>query len=99
MSKFALYASCAATVERTAPPYGARASGSQGLATRLDVRRQRNRAAADKFARDMVPVIEATRADGITSLEGIAAKLNMRGILTARAANGMPLPFEISWQG
>jgi integrase-like protein len=30
----------------------------------------------------VAPVIEAVRADGITSLEGIAAELNARGILT-----------------
>jgi DNA invertase Pin-like site-specific DNA recombinase len=43
-----------------------------------------NRTAADKFVAQLAPVIEAVRADGITSLEGIAAELNARGILTAR---------------
>ena len=43
-----------------------------------------NRASADRFARDVLPVVEAVRADGITSLEGIANALNSRGILTAR---------------
>jgi hypothetical protein len=43
-----------------------------------------NREKADKFAAQLAPVIEAIRADGITSLEGIAAELNTRGILTAR---------------
>jgi DNA invertase Pin-like site-specific DNA recombinase len=43
-----------------------------------------NRAAADKFASQLAPVIEAIRIDGMTSLEGIAAELNARGILTAR---------------
>jgi DNA invertase Pin-like site-specific DNA recombinase len=43
-----------------------------------------NREKADKFAAQLAPVIEAARADGITSLEGIAAELNARGILTAR---------------
>ncbi len=43
-----------------------------------------NRAAADKFARQLVPVIETIRADGITSLEGIATELNARSIPTAR---------------
>jgi len=43
-----------------------------------------NRASADRFARDVLPVVEAIRADGITSLEGIANALNSRGILTAR---------------
>ena len=43
-----------------------------------------NRACANKFAWDVLPVVEAIRADGITSLEGIASALNGRGILTAR---------------
>ena len=43
-----------------------------------------NRANADRFARDVLPVVEAIRADKITSLEGIASALNSRGILTAR---------------
>ena len=43
-----------------------------------------NRASADRFARDVLPVVEAVRADGITSLAGIAGALNGRGILTAR---------------
>ena len=37
-----------------------------------------NRASADRFARDVLPVVEAIRADGITSLEGIASALNGR---------------------
>ena len=49
-----------------------------------------NRAAADKFSRDMMPVIDAIRADGVTSLEGIAAELNARGILTARGRQWYP---------
>src|SRR5215813_15168109 len=43
-----------------------------------------NRAAAGRFAAQLAPVIQAIRADGITSLEGMAAELNARGILTAR---------------
>ncbi len=43
-----------------------------------------NQVKADKFAAQLAPVIEAVRADGITLLEGIAAELNVRGILTAR---------------
>ena len=43
-----------------------------------------NRAGADRFAQDVHPVIEAIRGDGITTLRGIAAELNARGILTAR---------------
>jgi DNA invertase Pin-like site-specific DNA recombinase len=43
-----------------------------------------NRDGADRFAQDIRPVIEAIQADGITSLRGISAELNARGILTAR---------------
>jgi DNA invertase Pin-like site-specific DNA recombinase len=43
-----------------------------------------NQAAADKFAGRVLPVIQAIRGVGITSLEGMAAELNARGILTAR---------------
>ena len=32
----------------------------------------------------MLPVIEDIRASGVSSLKGIAAELNSRGILTAR---------------
>jgi hypothetical protein len=42
------------------------------------------RRAADAFAARVLPVIEDIRASGITTLEGIAAELNARGILTAR---------------
>jgi DNA invertase Pin-like site-specific DNA recombinase len=43
-----------------------------------------NRAAADRHARDVLPVVEDIRAAGIGSLAGIAAELNERGILTMR---------------
>ena len=39
---------------------------------------------ADAFARDLVPVIEAIRAEGVTTLRGIAVALNERGMLTRR---------------
>jgi DNA invertase Pin-like site-specific DNA recombinase len=42
------------------------------------------RAGADHHARDVLPVIEDIWAAGITTLKGIAAELNARGILTAR---------------
>ena len=43
-----------------------------------------NRAGANQHARDVRPVIEAIRADGTTSLKGIAVELNARSIPTAR---------------
>src|SRR6056297_3264300 len=41
---------------------------------------------ADAFARDLAPVVEAIRAEGVTSLRGIAEALNARGIRTRRGA-------------
>jgi DNA invertase Pin-like site-specific DNA recombinase len=43
-------------------------------------------AEADRFAATVLPVIEAIRNSGITSLRGIALALNNRGIRTARGS-------------
>jgi hypothetical protein len=42
------------------------------------------RSAAKERAGDILPVIEAVKAEGRTSLRGIAAALNDKGIRTAR---------------
>jgi hypothetical protein len=42
------------------------------------------KAAADRFARDLLPVIEEIRISGITTQTGIAAQLRARGIRTVR---------------
>lgn len=42
---------------------------------------------ADRFAANVLPVIDAIRATGISSLRGIASALNARGIPTARAGH------------
>ncbi len=39
---------------------------------------------ADAFAATILPIIEGIRADGVTSMNGIARKLNQRGVETAR---------------
>jgi hypothetical protein len=39
---------------------------------------------ADQFAANVVPLIEDIRANGITSLKGIARTLSARGIATRR---------------
>lgn len=54
--------------------------GVKGHAASLKVRRE----SAAKRADDLLPVIEAIRADGATTLRQIAAGLNDRGIPTAR---------------
>ncbi|MBY8978259.1 recombinase family protein [Rhodobacteraceae bacterium NNCM2] len=46
--------------------------------------RQIQIAEADRFAGNVLPLIDAIRATGITSLAGIAHALNARGIATAR---------------
>lgn len=43
------------------------------------------RAAADQFAANALPVIEGVKAAGATSFDAIAKALNARGIRTARA--------------
>jgi DNA invertase Pin-like site-specific DNA recombinase len=39
---------------------------------------------ADRFARTMMPIVEALQASGVTSLRGLAIALNNRGVRTAR---------------
>ena len=43
-----------------------------------------NAAQATQFAANVLPVVEAVRASGVTTLKGIAEALNARGIRTAR---------------
>jgi DNA invertase Pin-like site-specific DNA recombinase len=43
-----------------------------------------NREAADRFAKNVQPIIEQIRASGVTSLRKIAAALQARGMATAR---------------
>ena len=63
-------------------PNGAAAlhrAGKGGAPLRMAVSRN-----ADAFARDLAPVLAETRAAGATTLRGIAAALNERGVLTRR---------------
>jgi hypothetical protein len=46
---------------------------------------------ADRFAANTRPVIEQIRKSGITSLRGIAAALNARGVPTARGGTWTPV--------
>jgi hypothetical protein len=45
-----------------------------------------NRAAADKFTANVLPIVRTIQASGISSLAGIADALNVRGIRTARGS-------------
>src|SRR5262245_38009141 len=58
------------------------------LGNRLAVAALKTR--ANTGAQDVLPIIEDIRASGITGLNGIAAELNRRGILTARGARWWP---------
>jgi DNA invertase Pin-like site-specific DNA recombinase len=56
-----------------------RRAGKGGVALREAVA-----ANADRHAQDLAPVLQALREQGVTSLRGIAAELNERGMLTCR---------------
>jgi DNA invertase Pin-like site-specific DNA recombinase len=56
-----------------------RRAGKGGAALREAVSRN-----ADAHARDLAPVLKELKAKGVTSLRGIAAALNERGMLTQR---------------
>jgi hypothetical protein len=58
--------------------------GGPNLAVASKLGNAGNKAAADRFAQNVAPVIRDIRASGITSLRAIAAALNARGIPTAR---------------
>ena len=62
-------------------PLGAKAFGTyRGNGAAVDAIKAKSKA----FAADVMPIVEAIRADGHTSLRAIAAELNQRGIMTAR---------------
>jgi DNA invertase Pin-like site-specific DNA recombinase len=47
-------------------------------------------ARADQFAANVLPIIEELRSAGVTTLMGIAAALNTRGVQTARGGRWDP---------
>jgi DNA invertase Pin-like site-specific DNA recombinase len=53
---------------------------SKGCVASIQVRREK----ASRRATDLLPMIESIRSDGNSSLRGIAAALNQRGVPTAR---------------
>ena len=57
-------------------PKNIREAGGKGRATMAE--------RADRFAADVLPVIEDIRAGGVTSLSGVAGELNRRGVGTPR---------------
>ena len=50
-----------------------------------------NKANADRFAANALPVIEQIKASGATSLRAIARALNARGVATARGGVWTPV--------
>ena len=50
-----------------------------------------NKAKADRFAANVLPVIEQIKATGVTSLRAISRALNARGIATARGGVWTPV--------
>jgi DNA invertase Pin-like site-specific DNA recombinase len=65
--------------------------GGPKLAEALRNGSEANREKADQFAANTRPVIEQIRKSGITSLRGIAAALNARGVPTARGGTWTPV--------
>ena len=61
-------------------PHGARALRGSGNAAAVAA----VKSSADAHMAQVLPVLEAIRAEGVVSLRGIAGELNRRGILTAR---------------
>ena len=67
-------------------PNGARAL--RGLGNKPAVKALK--AEADRHAQDVLPIVQDIEASGVTTLQGIAAELNDRGILTARSGQWHP---------
>ena len=49
-----------------------------------------NKAAADAFARRVRPVLRQLQRDGITTVRGVAAELNRRGVAAANGGQWHP---------
>jgi DNA invertase Pin-like site-specific DNA recombinase len=68
-------------------PMGAKAFGEyRGNGAAVDAIKTKAKA----FATDVLPIIEAIRADGHSSLRAIAGELNDRGVMTARGGKWGP---------
>ncbi len=52
--------------------------------------REATQAQADQFAANVIPVIDAIKSSGITTLAGIASALNNRGVKTQRGGSWFP---------
>jgi DNA invertase Pin-like site-specific DNA recombinase len=63
---------------------GVKLGNPRNIRTAGDLGRKALVSAADQFARDILPAVNAIRNAGTTSLQGISAALNKQGIRTAR---------------
>jgi len=63
---------------------GARLGNPRNSAEAAAVGRRVQADEADRFARNILPVIEAIRRSGVSTLAGIAEALNARGLRSAR---------------
>ena len=76
--------------ERTKAALAAKKAQGAKLGNRTNLAEARAKAVAstialaDAFARNVLPVIDQVKAQGITSYNGIAGALNVRGVRTAR---------------
>jgi DNA invertase Pin-like site-specific DNA recombinase len=59
-------------------------SGNPSLAETLPMAVEANKKAADRFAANVVPIIQQIQASGVDSLRGVARALTARGVQTAR---------------
>ena len=63
-------------------------SGNTAALAKVHVKgAEANRAAADAFARNVLPIIRQIQASGVRSYRAIAGALNARGIPTARGGH------------
>jgi len=58
--------------------------GNPRAAETIGLAHAANRAAADRFAANILPVVRDIQASGATTLQAIATALNARGVRTAR---------------
>jgi hypothetical protein len=73
---------CTAPVRLPSARYRRRAVA--GAAETVGRAHAANRAAADQFAANVLPIVRTIQTSGITSLAGVAEALNARGVRTAR---------------
>jgi DNA invertase Pin-like site-specific DNA recombinase len=63
---------------------GARLGNRSNAVHAAALGRQAQREEADRFAQNMLPIIEAIRRSGVSTLSSIAEALNVRGLRSAR---------------